>query len=921
MANKRSWNVIGGQRVDTQHMRSIESAIQNDYDELLKTALIGSGDGYIVRGMRINMTNAIGASASALQVLVADSAILHPTSAVAGTFYLSPTTAAPEILNSTINANVQGSFTPNAINYIGIEYERNPDDTTQDTVYIWDPTSKTETQKVLPIAKVLKYKFIITTSIWAANVLPLAKVTTDSVNNVTDITDQRELLGRLGKAGRNTPDPTYVYPWTEGRVEAPVTATNNSQNPFAGGDKQIGSIKEWMDTIMSSLLEIKGTVSWYSPLTSGSLETLRMDLGNTIITGTGTITHDENIDGRMNWSSDVFLKVIGSRLQYKILTNPVSTDITLADNQVAYLTLVRGVAITPNLIWTNSSAVVTSVGAVAWTAGLTSGDFIKKSSETDAQYYQILSVDSASQVTLTENFGGTSTGPTGTKSKYSWGVYQTTAVPTTNRHIRVADREDVPVSENTVWLFIREDNGGLDPIVYFKLTGEEIEQGEEIDITDTVSKNIIQYIGATGQAQRLPIYSIKLGAVVAQVQTATVGAGGTITSGQSFRINAGENTDKFQIWFDVNTAGGLVPQPGMIPVQVSILNTDTAIQVGAALASAINGIAGTPFAAVDNLDGTVTITNIVLGVTAAPANIDVGAPFALAVDVVGTGTPNKVVADGDDLTRGIKKLDDAVGDILEILDESVYNETLYFVAVPAADNESAPVLSGNQVTLPPNTRNNGAGAKFIVGAGRLEVFLNGQRINLGEDYSEFGVTGTESNKITVLQDIKLDDELIFVINLSNGSIETGGGGGGGSSAGPVGSVQLSDGSSGFTGNSSLSWDGTTLTSNSLKTIPTSGSIALNDNQVAPATIISYAAATRKFAIIEYSIERGSTLEVGRMLVTSNGALVGFNVDNVDTSPTGIVFTANIVLGNVIVQYTSTNTGSSGTFKYSVRHWN
>ena len=210
------------------------------------------------------MTGAIGSASNGLQLLVANSAILHGTSSQAGTFYTVPTGTVPEVLNSTVNTKVSGAFTPNAVNYVGIEYDRIVDDATADQIYIWNPTKKNETTKTAPLAKILRYKIVITTSIWALNVLPIAKVTTDIANNVVDVTDQRDMLGRLGKAGVSNPNPSYVFPWAAGRQENPTTSTVSTIDPFSGGDKQLESLKQWMDAIMSSILEIKGTVYWYS---------------------------------------------------------------------------------------------------------------------------------------------------------------------------------------------------------------------------------------------------------------------------------------------------------------------------------------------------------------------------------------------------------------------------------------------------------------------------------------------------------------------------------------------------------------------------------------------------------------------------------------------------------------------------------
>jgi hypothetical protein len=404
MSVRRQGNFLSQQRIDVPHIRAVESAVSNDFDELIKGLIYGEGQSLVIRGFEINLTGAVGAAASGLQMIVADSAIMHGTSRESGTFYVVPAGTTPETLNSTINTKVDGAFTANAVNYIGIEYERIVDDATADQVYFWNPTNKTETSKTTPLARVLRYKIVITTSVWAANVLPIARVTTDVANNVVDVTDQRPMLFRLGTAGRSNPDPSYEYPWSnhvEGRAENPSTSSSSTVSPFRGGDKMIRTDKEWRDAVMSAIKELKGTVFWYSPNIGGSAVNLRADLANTVFTGNSSVSHDAATAGKMNWSGDIIIKLVGSRLQYRIVANPSSSHVVLTDNQVAYINFVRGITIVPNIIFTAGSPTVQSVGAVSWTASLVVGDWVKLATEDDTKYYQILSVDSLSQVTLT----------------------------------------------------------------------------------------------------------------------------------------------------------------------------------------------------------------------------------------------------------------------------------------------------------------------------------------------------------------------------------------------------------------------------------------------------------------------------------------------------------------------------------------
>lgn len=508
MAVKRSQNWLNQQRVDVPHLRSIESAVRNDFDELIGSFAIGMNASYVIRGFELNMVGAIGASASALQMIVENSALFHGKSAAAGTFYQIPTGAVNQTINSTTNPIVQGSFTPSALNYVGIELSRTVDPTTTAQVFLWNPTNKNEISKTVPLAETLGYKIVVTSSIWAANVLPISIVETDSSNNVLSVEDRRPMLFRLGTGGPSTPNPFNEYGWNnhiEGRTENFWKSTS-SVSPFRGGDKQILHFKEWADAVMSSLLEIKGSAYWYSPNSGGSINKLRGDLALLQLTGAGKFSHDQATSGKINWSSDIFLKYIGSRLDYKITSNPSSANLTLADNEVAYLNIVRGVDIIPNLIFTQTSAIVTSVGAVAWTSDVVAGDYIKVGAEDDTKYYKILSVDSASQVTLTEPFLETSTGSGGVQAKYAYGTYTVVAVPSTNRHVQKAIRRSVPFNEDIYWLFFRDDNGSSIPRIYIR-GGTELEKGEEKDIQDDTSDDILAFIGSTGETDNSPNYT------------------------------------------------------------------------------------------------------------------------------------------------------------------------------------------------------------------------------------------------------------------------------------------------------------------------------------------------------------------------------------------------------------------------------
>lgn len=789
MAVQRRVNWISQQRVDVPDMRAVESSASNDFDQLIQAFVTGTSQGYILRGFEISMAGAIGGASSGLQLIVNPGAVMHIASSQSGTVYMVPAGTPSQQLNSATNSIIDGAFAPSAINYVGLEYERFIDDNTSSQVELWNPTTKNETTKNAPRAQILRYRIKITTSSWATNVLPIATITTDSGNNVVSITDARYSLFRLGTGGAS-PNPFYVYPWTaqsEGRTENPSSSSNSSISPFHGGDKMLGSLKDWMNALMTSIQEIKGTTYWYSPSSSGSLETLKGDLANTLITGRGHLSHSKITAGLLNWDNDIVIRVIGTRLSYTLLANPSSTDITLTEEQVAYVNLVRGVTVSPNLIFTNGSPIIQSVGAIAWTGTLQAGDWVKIGSATDAGYYEIQTVDSLTQVTLTENYSGTSTGAGGAKAKYAFGKYQTSPTPTTSRDIFIAARKDVPEGADVFWLFTRSDNGGTTHRVYVRFLGSEIEQGESKEISDTIADEILQYIGSPMESAYQPQYVSALNpSAVPQITELTIGAASTISSNQYFLINSSSDARRYYVWFNKDGTG-VDPNPPATndKIELAIATGQTAAQIALALASALSSTTFDDFTAVQQPvpnEDKIIVTNNSAGTCTDAVNNDVGAPFAISITQTGTGDGNAYINDGDNLTLAMKKLDQAIAALQAQIQGVTYDELVEIVASGATPPTSinGPVSIGTIIQLPLNSRIANAPQNYHVGFGSLQVYLNGQSLILGKDWQQVGLPLSTSNSIQTLQQLEVGDFLEFRIEA------TGGSGGGGGEVGPPG---------------------------------------------------------------------------------------------------------------------------------------
>lgn len=264
MAVLRQFNWLGQLRADVPHLRMVESAVAADFD-VLAGRLLGGGLPYVARGFTI--VGGTGQAATTLRMATASGVLVHPTASEAGTVLSVPADRAEEVLSAT-NARVVGAFTPGATNFVGLDLRRAPDDATTDLAYFRDATTLVEAPKSVPLARVLDYRIVISTVDFSAlpHVAPVARVVTDAANNVTAIQDARQLLFRLGGGG-STPNAQRTYAWPSGRTDGTTFTTL--------GDKAIGSLKEWMDAVMTRLWELGGGERWFAPSTDRNIKLVK----------------------------------------------------------------------------------------------------------------------------------------------------------------------------------------------------------------------------------------------------------------------------------------------------------------------------------------------------------------------------------------------------------------------------------------------------------------------------------------------------------------------------------------------------------------------------------------------------------------------------------------------------------------------
>jgi hypothetical protein len=274
-------------------------------------------------------------------------------------------------------------------------------------------------------------------------------------------------------------------------------------------------------------------------------------------------------------------------------------------------------------------------------------------------------------------------------------------------------------------------------------------------------------------------YSTILDEAEVQVTTITLPSSSSISSGQYFNINSALDTNKYYVWFNKNS-GGLDPFViGKIGIEVQVSTGDSNASIAAALNSAINAIASSDMSSIDNLDGTVTITNNIAGFCTDASNVDVGGSFSVFINQVGTGAQLNFVSDGDLLETSIKKLDEKLAELSQSIPKKAYEETITITSGPTtglSEVNELDAVSGSELQIPLDSRNSNLVKSYTVNSGQLEVFLNGQYLTLDQDWEQVGASQEESIKIKLLRDMQDGD--VLLVRIDNTSFSGSGGGGG-----------------------------------------------------------------------------------------------------------------------------------------------
>lgn len=452
--------VSSAERLDLPDLLSLDSYAAGDWKYFLK-GLVGDSKPFILKGFDvIDPSNAIGTQSCSIRV--ADSVTFYPGSN-SGSFFHGLQEGHPQA------APLVPELRKNAVNYVYLTFSTF--NTSVDTRAFWDPDKDGgvggEFTQDVNTESVLQVQINVSTGSFPANTVPVAKITVGPVV-ITAIEDARDLMFRLGSGGIN-PNPFNTYGWRSlpgspfQRSEPPTQMLAGGVNPFQGADKNILTLKEWMDAVMSKLRELGGTTYWYDDTSSFGIVTNFFDAVATTFKSKGQWVHDTTTSGLLTWTEDIQIKMTSDPRTYIIRQGSK----TLANEQVMYIPMIRNQAFNvtdENVSWTNGQAYINTIGgAVGLFANLSKGDYVKKANDSFDKFLRVEEFYDA------VNLGGSTTTAAGARSvrlsdtylgvtgaekgRYDKGVYL-------SADLLASDRNDPAISStggNFHWLAMRSD--------------------------------------------------------------------------------------------------------------------------------------------------------------------------------------------------------------------------------------------------------------------------------------------------------------------------------------------------------------------------------------------------------------------------------------------------------------------------------
>ena len=158
-------------------------------------------------------------------------------------------------------------------------------------------------------------------------------------------------------------------------------------NPFQGGDKNIFTLKEWMDVVMTRIKEISGKTYWYEGLgiNGPTLNNVFVDTLGSKLYSKGDWKYTGATTDTVEWTEDIKYKSIVDPREYFFRSSSIQLPLS---GDVAWLPLVRDAEVnttTTAASWVNGGDYVDAT-IIGTFENLAQGDWIKKKSDSYYEY-------------------------------------------------------------------------------------------------------------------------------------------------------------------------------------------------------------------------------------------------------------------------------------------------------------------------------------------------------------------------------------------------------------------------------------------------------------------------------------------------------------------------------------------------------
>ena len=451
------------ERLDLPDILSESGYVAADFEAIIKT-FVGSDKSYILSGFEV-VSPSLAIGAETLAISIADAAVYYPQSN-AGSFYY----GFPE--GNDFAQPLVPELRKNATNFVYLTFSTF--DTAKDTRAFWDVDQNGgeggEFTQDVNTETVLSVQVNVSVASFPEGTVPLCKVVVGA-SVIQSIQDCRPMMWRLGTGGL-LPDPFATYDWKNlpsapyARNEPSSTITSAAQpNPFQGGDKNITTLKEWMDAVMTRIKEIGGTTYWYEAGGSASptppnINDLFQDFAGTAFDSKGRWEHSGATPGLVTYTEDMNIRSLRDPREAIIRAD----NFTVPDNNVAWIDIVRDAdlsAVPQTVSWTNGVNFVN--GSAGAFSDVKQGDWIKSKNDDVDKYVR------AEQFYALPNLAGGTTTPALAQSVRLSAVYAgSTTTEFGERYqgeylvsdINITTHDDASVQTaggNFYWIAYRED--------------------------------------------------------------------------------------------------------------------------------------------------------------------------------------------------------------------------------------------------------------------------------------------------------------------------------------------------------------------------------------------------------------------------------------------------------------------------------